>query len=362
MYRREAIIGEKRFALAESSLKLQSKKNCCLDILKHTLYLVDPRPRNRMEAQVLHEENVSYPSRYAPEVDVERFIESERRFVQYQQAGEHEKAVHALESVLRQNKDFVQNLESTLLSSLFEKLAVGYNTLGMKFLKLGKTDLSLRYFQKSEVVTDPANLHIHQNTRLVLRAVTYNNLGCFYKSMNKLHTALHLRGGSTHFPGDCSGGGGGLVGPPCIWSLVWLAYGVACILLCSVRLMFCVVFCLVGGQMVLLSPREHSQDKATARIQQERGAGLEWSRILSSISILVLGLGKRRSIYLPETNAAENGFSFSTSLSSPPSTGRSGRAARRTRCWRTGSRSASCWKRPSRARTSSKTSGTCAGN
>eukprot|EP00391_Amoebophrya_sp_Ameob2_P005194 CAMPEP_0178990930 /NCGR_PEP_ID=MMETSP0795-20121207/5238_1 /TAXON_ID=88552 /ORGANISM="Amoebophrya sp., Strain Ameob2" /LENGTH=370 /DNA_ID=CAMNT_0020682567 /DNA_START=324 /DNA_END=1437 /DNA_ORIENTATION=+ len=144
-----------------------------------------------MEAQVLHEENVSYPSRYAPEVDVERFIESERRFVQYQQAGEHEKAVHALESVLRQNKDFVQNLESTLLSSLFEKLAVGYNTLGMKFLKLGKTDLSLRYFQKSEVVTDPANLHIHQNTRLVLRAVTYNNLGCFYKSMNKLHTALH---------------------------------------------------------------------------------------------------------------------------------------------------------------------------
>ncbi len=26
--------------------------------------------------------------------------------------------------------------------------------------------------------------------RLVLRAVTYNNLGCFYKSMNKLHTSL----------------------------------------------------------------------------------------------------------------------------------------------------------------------------
>ena len=25
--------------------------------------------------------------------------------------------------------------------------------------------------------------------RRVLRAVTYNNLGCFFKSMNKLHTA-----------------------------------------------------------------------------------------------------------------------------------------------------------------------------
>ncbi|CAD7938566.1 unnamed protein product [Amoebophrya sp. A120] len=126
-----------------------------------------------------------------PVVDIERFIEAERKFVAFQQAGDHEKAVKALEAVLRQNKQFVQNLEDTLLSSLFEKLAVGYNTLGMKFLKLGKTDLSLRYFQKSEVVTDPANLHIHTNTRLVLRAVTYNNLGCFYKSMNKLHTALH---------------------------------------------------------------------------------------------------------------------------------------------------------------------------
>merc|ERR1712187_468336 len=26
--------------------------------------------------------------------------------------------------------------------------------------------------------------------RLVLRAVTYNNMGCFYKSMGRLHTAL----------------------------------------------------------------------------------------------------------------------------------------------------------------------------
>merc|ERR1712196_305143 len=60
----------------------------------------------------------------------------------------------------------------------------------MKYLKLGKTDLSLKFFQKAEAVTDPANLHLNPSTRLILRAVTYNNLGCFYKSMNKLHTAL----------------------------------------------------------------------------------------------------------------------------------------------------------------------------
>ncbi|CAD7973958.1 unnamed protein product [Amoebophrya sp. A25] len=121
---------------------------------------------------------------------LEPFIHAERQFVAFQQQGEHDKAVRVLEGVLKHNKDFVQGVQDTLLSSLFEKLAVGYNTLGMKYLKLGKTDLSLRYFQKSEVVTDPANLHIHHNTRLVLRAVTYNNMGCFYKSMNKLHTAL----------------------------------------------------------------------------------------------------------------------------------------------------------------------------
>lgn len=125
----------------------------------------------------------------SPEV-LQAFILAERRFVEHQQAGEHEMGVKCLECVLKEHQHLVQKLQDTLLSSLFEKLAVGYNTLGMKYLKLGKTDLSLKYFQKSEAVTDPANMHIHHGTRLVLRAVTYNNLGCFYKSMNKLHTSL----------------------------------------------------------------------------------------------------------------------------------------------------------------------------
>lgn len=118
------------------------------------------------------------------------FIEAERVFAQQQRAGNHDAAVKTLETVLKQNQQFVQSIQDTVLSSLFEKLAVGYNTLGMKYLKLGKTEVSLKFFHKAEAVTDPANLHIHSGTRLVLRAVTYNNLGCFYKSMNKLHTSL----------------------------------------------------------------------------------------------------------------------------------------------------------------------------
>merc|ERR1712039_419882 len=64
------------------------------------------------------------------------------------------------------------------------------NTLGMRHVKEGQTGVSLKYFEKAEALTDPANLHMNPETRLVLRAVTYNNMGCFYKSMTKLHTAL----------------------------------------------------------------------------------------------------------------------------------------------------------------------------
>merc|ERR1711972_235479 len=63
-------------------------------------------------------------------------------------------------------------------------------TLGMKHLKDGNTEISCKFFEKAEALTDPANLHMNPESRLVLRAVTYNNMGCFYKSMSKLHTAL----------------------------------------------------------------------------------------------------------------------------------------------------------------------------
>ena len=118
------------------------------------------------------------------------FIDAERQFVVLQQQQDHDGAVRALEQVLKDHQEVVIGLQDTLLSSLFEKLAVGYNTLGMKFLKQGRTQESLKYFKKAEAVTDPANLHMLWGPRVVLRGVTYNNLGCFYKSMNKLHTSL----------------------------------------------------------------------------------------------------------------------------------------------------------------------------
>merc|ERR550514_1307741 len=118
------------------------------------------------------------------------FVDAEREFVQLQASGDHEAAVRCLENVLRAEQATVQLMQDTVLSTLFERLAVGYNTLGMKHLKDGNTEISCKFFEKAEALTDPANLHMNAESRLVLRAVTYNNMGCFYKSMSKLHTAL----------------------------------------------------------------------------------------------------------------------------------------------------------------------------
>lgn len=120
------------------------------------------------------------------------FVEAERDFVQHQAAGEHEKAVQCLENALRANQAVVQQMQDTVLSTLFERLTIGYNTLGMKHLKDGNAEISCKFFEKAEALTDPANLHMNPEARLVLRAVTYNNMGCFYKSMSKLHTALNF--------------------------------------------------------------------------------------------------------------------------------------------------------------------------
>merc|ERR1719335_412166 len=125
-----------------------------------------------------------------PDNPLRPFVDAEREFVQLQAAGDHDAAVRCLENVLRAEQATVQQMQDTVLSTLFERLAVGYNTLGMKHLKDGNTEISCKFFEKAEALTDPANLHMNSESRLVLRAVTYNNMGCFYKSMSKLHTAL----------------------------------------------------------------------------------------------------------------------------------------------------------------------------
>merc|ERR1712154_506821 len=94
------------------------------------------------------------------------FVEAEREFAALQKAGDHNGAVHCLETVLRAEQSTLQSLQDPVLSTLFERLAVGYNTLGMKYLKESNTEVACKFFEKAEALTDPANLHMKPESRL----------------------------------------------------------------------------------------------------------------------------------------------------------------------------------------------------
>ncbi|EEQ99681.1 hypothetical protein Pmar_PMAR010944 [Perkinsus marinus ATCC 50983] len=118
------------------------------------------------------------------------FAVAESTFVQLTRQEKHAEAVAVLEAVLNEEHLTVQRMRPCLLASLFERLCIGYNTVALHLLQAGETDEALGVFNKAEAVTALANHHITRGARLILRAVTYNNLGCFYKTLGKLHTAL----------------------------------------------------------------------------------------------------------------------------------------------------------------------------
>ncbi len=101
-----------------------------------------------------------------------------------------QKAVRHCEVTLRRHQEVVHFITDTRLSFFFEQLCIGYNAFGMTLMASGKHDLALKELQKAETITEPANFHMERSRRLTMRAITWNNLGCFYKSTNKLHAAL----------------------------------------------------------------------------------------------------------------------------------------------------------------------------
>ena len=76
----------------------------------------------------------------------------------------------------------------------YEELVACLNSNGMISLGAGRHDEALKFLSiAKDVVTADACSGFEAIAGLSsgkLKAVTLNNLGCFYKSMNKLHTAL----------------------------------------------------------------------------------------------------------------------------------------------------------------------------
>uniref|UniRef100_A0A7S1H3R9 Protein kinase domain-containing protein n=6 Tax=Hemiselmis andersenii TaxID=464988 RepID=A0A7S1H3R9_HEMAN len=64
------------------------------------------------------------------------------------------------------------------------------NSTAMTALQAGDMLLSFELLKKAEIVTEPRGLIRDTMTRLKMRAITLNNLGCFMRRRGKLHSAL----------------------------------------------------------------------------------------------------------------------------------------------------------------------------
>jgi tetratricopeptide (TPR) repeat protein len=69
-------------------------------------------------------------------------------------------------------------------------LVTHYNTAGMMLLQAGNFKLSFELLRKGEVLTGKHGPLHSAESRKRLRAVSLNNMGCFYRRRKKLHAAL----------------------------------------------------------------------------------------------------------------------------------------------------------------------------
>lgn len=75
-----------------------------------------------------------------------------------------------------------------------EKSCVAYisfaNSTAMTALQAGDLVLSFELLKKAEIVSEPRGLIRDKMTRMKMRAITFNNLGCFYRRRGKLHSSI----------------------------------------------------------------------------------------------------------------------------------------------------------------------------
>lgn len=108
---------------------------------------------------------------------------------QLQDKGQDQQALRFQEQGLALRME-IYGLQSDEAKEACAQLALMCNTLAMRCLCKEQHEDALKMLKKAETLTGPNSCMPKNNTRLKLRAVTLNNLGCFYKNRNKPHTAL----------------------------------------------------------------------------------------------------------------------------------------------------------------------------
>eukprot|EP00163_Fabomonas_tropica_P033380 TRINITY_DN872_c0_g1_i2.p1 TRINITY_DN872_c0_g1~~TRINITY_DN872_c0_g1_i2.p1 ORF type:complete len:364 (+),score=73.39 TRINITY_DN872_c0_g1_i2:301-1392(+) len=103
--------------------------------------------------------------------------------------GKHLEALSYMEQAMLLRKKFY-GVGSPEMEKNCTALVTDYNTVAMKILNEGQSGEARKLLAKAEKVTEPNGPFVNQHTRMKLRAVSFNNLGCYYKQLGKYHLAL----------------------------------------------------------------------------------------------------------------------------------------------------------------------------
>eukprot|EP00753_Platysulcus_tardus_P015025 PLAT4722.1.p1 GENE.PLAT4722.1~~PLAT4722.1.p1 ORF type:complete len:470 (-),score=239.64 PLAT4722.1:126-1472(-) len=92
-------------------------------------------------------------------------------------------------SILLRKEEY--GLRSEDVQNAVSELCLWCNTLAMRYLREERYNITSQLLKKAEVLTQSGGALPNGTMRLKLRAVTLNNLGCYYKSQGKFHAALN---------------------------------------------------------------------------------------------------------------------------------------------------------------------------
>jgi len=120
---------------------------------------------------------------------MDKLLDCERSFARLKREGKHLDALPYMEmSVFLRKQIYGANSKEVLKAC--QVFTTSCNTLAMNCLQKDDYMKAYELLKKAELLTEPQGYLTDNNARLKLRAVTFNNLGCFYKRRGKLHAAL----------------------------------------------------------------------------------------------------------------------------------------------------------------------------
>ena len=122
---------------------------------------------------------------------MDKLLDCERTFATLKREGRHLDALPYMEmSVFLRKQIYGGNSREVLKAC--QVFTTSCNTLAMNCLQKDDYMRAYELLKKAELLTEPRGYLTDDKARLKLRAVTFNNLGCFYKRRGKLHAALQV--------------------------------------------------------------------------------------------------------------------------------------------------------------------------